>query len=152
MPRTGRDRLETTVWCAGAVKSRLMKKLSRHLPSRARLTCIASASLWVMLTTVALAMPRSFPADSYQVHLQAISDPAITIDGTTVQLAAGVLIFNGNNTTLVKGMLPADVVVRVEFNGQCQVKRMWILNEDEIIHRSFWEWLMSGSFTPPCAS
>ena len=105
-----------------------------------------------MLTTVALAMPRSFPADSYQVHLQAISDPAITIDGTTVQLAAGVLIFNGNNTTLVKGMVPADVVVRVEFNGQCQVKRMWILNEDEIIHRSFWEWLMSGSFTPPCAS
>jgi hypothetical protein len=129
-----------------------MKKTLCYPTCRARLARIASASLSVAFATVAFAMPRQFPSDSYQVHLQAVSDPAITIDGTTVQLAAGVLIFNANNATLVKGMLPADVVVRVEFNGQCQVKRMWILKDEEIIHRSFWDWLMSGSFTPPCAS
>jgi hypothetical protein len=102
--------------------------------------------------TLALALPRQFPSDSYQVKLQAVNDPAITIDGTTVQLAAGVLIFNGNNATLVKSMLAPDVIVRVQFNSQCQVRRLWILKDEEIVPVSFWQWLTSGSFTPPCAS
>jgi hypothetical protein len=129
-----------------------MQNLTPRTFSRSPLVRIGTATLLASLAALALALPRQFPGDSYQVQLQAVSDPAITIDGTTVQLAAGVLIFNANNATLVKGMLPSDVVVRVEFNGQCQVKRMWILKDEEIIHRSFWEWLTSGSFTPPCSS
>ena len=96
------------------------------------------------------ALQRVMPADSYQVTIQALNLPALTIDGTTVQLAAGALIFTPENRTITNQALTVDSIVRVEFNGNCQIKKMWLLSDDEIIHRPWWVRMFSGSFQPPC--
>jgi hypothetical protein len=93
---------------------------------------------------------RTFPADSYQVMVDAIAPPIITIDGTTVQIAAGSLIFTGDGRTITSGNLGAGILVRVEFNSQCQLKKIWVLNGDEIIPRPWWMRFYQPSFVPPC--
>jgi hypothetical protein len=96
------------------------------------------------------AQSRTIPSDTYQVKIQAINLPALTIDGTTVQLAAGALIFTPENRSITSSALTVDSVVRVEFNGFCQIKKIWVLQDSEIVHRPWWSTMFSGSFQPPC--
>ncbi len=96
------------------------------------------------------AQSRTIPSDTYQVKIQAINLPALTIDGTTVQLAAGALIFTPENRSITSSALAVDSIVRVEFNGFCQVKKIWVLQDSEIVHRPWWTTIFSGSFQPPC--
>jgi hypothetical protein len=96
------------------------------------------------------AQSRTIPSDTYQVKIQAINLPALTLDGTTVQLAAGALIFTPENRSITSSALTVDSVVRVEFNGFCQIKKIWVLQDSEIVHRPWWSTMFSGSFQPPC--
>ena len=96
------------------------------------------------------AQSRTIPSDTYQVTIQGLNLPQLTIDGTTVQLAAGALIFTPENRNITSSALTVDSVVRVEFNGFCQIKKLWVLQDSEIIHRPWWVTMFSGSFQPPC--
>jgi hypothetical protein len=97
------------------------------------------------------ASPRVFPGDSFQVMLQAVSDPYLTVDGQIVRMNAAVVIYGGTNTTIVRGALQAQTGnwVRIEFDGACNVRRVWLLNDDEIVPVSTWASLFSAGFVPP---
>jgi hypothetical protein len=110
----------------------------------------------VLLATVlagtclaASAVPRVFPQNSTQVALQAVNDPYLTVDGELVQMSQGVLIFGPTNSTVVKGALQPGVWVRIQFDPQCLVRRIWVLNEDEIVSVPIWQSLFTAGFVPP---
>lgn len=81
----------------------------------------------------ASANPRVFPANSFQVLLEAAQDPYLTVNGETVQMSAATLIFGPTNTTLVRGALQPGVWVQLQFDSQCTVRRIWVLNSDEVV-------------------
>ena len=131
---------------------RLIRNTLLNINRLAAWTCLCGTALFAYLPTAGAqsAQNRVIPADSYQVTIQALNLPTLTIDGTSVQLAAGALIFTPENRTITNSQLTVDTIVRVEFNGNCQVKKMWLLSDSEIIHRPWWTTLFSGSFQPPC--
>jgi hypothetical protein len=95
------------------------------------------------------ATPRVFPADSFQVQLTSVTDPYLTVDGELVQMTAGVLIYGPTNTTVVKGVLQPISMIRIQFDGQCLVRRVWILTDEEITTAPVWSTWFSGGFVPP---
>jgi hypothetical protein len=115
-----------------------------------RLGAIFLALLAGLFATPAFSQERMFPNDSYQVNLDAINTPYVTISGTTVQMASGILIFTEDGRTITQQQLVTDHAIRVEFNGQCQIKRMWMLKWDEAEHIPWWRRMLMGSFTLPC--
>jgi hypothetical protein len=102
-----------------------------------------------LLNTAWAQLNRTFPPNSYQVTVQAINDPYIEIDGTTVRMAPGVLIYGPTNSTIIKGNLTTSTMVRVQFDPSGDVRRIWILNPSEIVPVSLWQQYFGGSFVPP---
>jgi len=97
----------------------------------------------------AAASPRAFPSDSFQVMLTAVSDPYLTIDGTVVQMSNAVIIFGPTNTTVVHNVLQPNSWIRIQFDGACLVRRIWIINSEEVAPVPFWSGWFSSGFTPP---
>ena len=89
--------------------------------------------LMVIAALPASANPRVFPANSFQVLLEAAQDPYLTVNGETVQMSAATLIFGQTNTTLVRGALQPGAWIQLQFDSQCAVRRIWILNPDEVV-------------------
>jgi len=110
-------------------------------------------TFFLMATAAAFANanPRMFPANSFQVRLEAVEDPYITVNGEVVPMSAGTLIFGRTNSTLVRGALQAGVWIRLQFDPQCNVRRIWILNEDEIVPPPVWSrWFQNEFDQPSC--
>ena len=82
---------------------------------------------------------RQFPQNSRQVKVTAVADDAIVADGDTYHLAPGVLVFNPGNMTIVRGQLPAGTIVRIQTDLNGDVRRIWILADDEILTRPWWQ-------------
>ncbi len=57
--------------------------------------------------------------------------PHVAIDGITLALAPGGLIYDISNRTLVQGALPAEADVWYQLNGGGQVQRIYILRPEE---------------------
>ena len=81
---------------------------------------------------------RVFPQNSVQAKILQVNDPYIVADGKTLHLAPGVTIFTPTNTTLVRGALPAGAIVRIQLDFQGDVRRVWLLADDEIIEKPWW--------------
>ncbi|MGA2551359.1 MAG: hypothetical protein ABSF50_14490 [Burkholderiaceae bacterium] len=113
---------------------------------------VFAAACLLLVTLSAGALPRVFPQNSSQVELQAVSDPYLTVDGEVVQMAQGILIFGPTNSTLVRGALQPGIWIRLQFDPQCMVRRIWILNDDEVVSVPIWESLFSSGFVPPVCS
>jgi hypothetical protein len=86
---------------------------------------------------------RTFPQNSRQVKISQVADDAIVADGNTLHLAPGVIIFTTSNATLVRGMLPAGVIARVQLDFNGDVRRIWLLADDEILRRPWWQFWKS---------
>lgn len=111
-------------------------------PARARLAPHVRA--WAALVLAVLLMPfgtspaqaagpRTFPGDSVQVRIaDAGNGYVVTNDGLQLKLAAGVLIRNEENRTIVRNRLPVNVTVRMVLNRADQVQNIWVLTNDEI--------------------
>lgn len=82
---------------------------------------------------------RTFPQNSRQVKITAVADDRIVADGTELHLAPGVLIFTASNATLVQGAMPAPVIARVQIDLNGDVRRIWLLADDEILVRPWWQ-------------
>ena len=80
---------------------------------------------------------RVFPQNSRQVKITDVADDRIVADGRVLHLAPGVLIFTTTNATLVKGSMPAPVIARVQVDLNGDVRRIWLLADDEIL---VWPW------------
>jgi hypothetical protein len=106
------------------------------------------AALMAFLSCTALAVPRVFPGNSTQVALQAVNDPYLTVDGEIVQMSQGVLIFGPTNSTIVRGALQPGWI-RLQFDPQCMVRRIWVLNDEEVTSVPIWTSLFSSGFVPP---
>ena len=93
---------------------------------------------------------RTFPDTSRQVRITEAADDAIVADGARLHLAPGVVIFTPTNTTLVRGALPADVVARVQLDLNGDVRRIWLLADDEIVIPwwQFWRERPQGVIVP----
>lgn len=81
---------------------------------------------------------RTFPQNSRQVKITQVGDDAIVADGRPLHLAPGVVIFTTTNTTLVRGALPSNIIARVQVDLNGDVRRIWLLNDDEILDRPWW--------------
>lgn len=82
---------------------------------------------------------RAFPQNSRQVRITAVADNAIVADGDTLHLAPGVLVYDTIGMTVVKGSVPAGVIARVQLDLNGDVRRIWLLAEDEILVRPWWQ-------------
>jgi hypothetical protein len=112
-------------------------------------TVLAIGFLASGLATPALATPRAFPSDSFQVMLTAVSDLSLVVDGQVATMSPAAIIFGPTNTTLVRGALVAPGWIRIEFDGTCAIKRIWVLNSDEVAPVPFWTSLFGSGFVPP---
>ena len=76
---------------------------------------------------------RALPANAKRVTIgqQQYPLPYIDLGGTAVRLAAGGIIYDQNNRTIVHGALPAgaDAVYTLDINGD--IARIWILTPQE---------------------
>lgn len=95
------------------------------------------------------AAARTFPQNSRQVRITDVADDAIIADGRALPLAPGVVIFTTTNATLVKGALPAPVIARVQLDPDGAVRRIWLLADDEIFVRSWWQFWRALPQTEP---
>lgn len=82
---------------------------------------------------------RTFPQNSRQVKITAVADDAIVADGATLHLAPGVLIFTTTGATIVRSALPAGVIARVQLDLNGDVRRIWLLTDDEILTWPWWQ-------------
>jgi hypothetical protein len=120
--------------------------------SRSLTTRIAHATLAVALAASAgMAFgARVFPQNSRQVKITSVADNAIVADGDTLALPPGVLIFTPTNTTIVRSALQAPVIARVQLDLNGDVRRIWILADDEILVRPWWQfWKRSQPQSDP---
>ena len=110
------------------------------LASRSR-RAASTAAVAVLL--FAFAAPgiaaRTFPQNSRQVKITDVADDAIVADGTALHLAPGVLIYTPSNALVVKGALPTGVIARVQLDLNGDVRRIWVLADDEILVRPWWQ-------------
>ena len=82
---------------------------------------------------------RVFPQNSRQVRITAVTDDAIVADGRALHLGPGVLIFTPTNATVVRGALPTGVIARVQVDLNGDVRRIWLLADDEILVHPWWQ-------------
>ncbi len=92
----------------------------------------------LLLASVAAQAARNFPQNSVQVKITRVADDAIVADGKPLHLAPGVLIYTPANSTLVRGALPPDVIARVQLDLNGDVRRIWLLADDEIVDKPSW--------------
>ncbi len=107
----------------------------RDAPARVRL--LAAFVLCIGVTAAEAA--RTFPETSRQVKITQAADDAIVADGARLHLAPGVVIFTPSNATLVRGALPTGVIARVQLDMNGDVRRIWLLADDEILVRPWWQ-------------
>lgn len=81
---------------------------------------------------------RTFPQNSIQVKITDVTDDAIVADGKALHLAPGVLIYTSSNATLVRGALPSNSIARVQLDLNGDVRRIWLLADDEIVDKPSW--------------
>ena len=86
---------------------------------------------------------RTFPQNSRQVKITDVADDRIVADGRELRLAPGVLVFTSSNATLVKGSIPAPIIARVQIDLNGDVRRIWLLADDEILVRPWWQFWKS---------
>lgn len=109
--------------------------------------------LSVSLSAIAPAdAARTFPQNARQVRITQAADDAIVADGQSLHLAPGVLIYTPTNATLVRGALPTPVVARVQVDLNGDVRRVWLLADDEIVVRPWWQFWKSEPQSEPASS
>ncbi len=82
---------------------------------------------------------RTFPQNSRQVKITSVADDAIVADGAVLHLGPGVLIYSTSGTTMVRNALPSGVIARVQLDLNGDVRRIWLLADDEILVRPWWQ-------------
>ncbi|MGI9026773.1 MAG: hypothetical protein ACR2GP_14570 [Burkholderiaceae bacterium] len=104
----------------------------------------------LLLASIPACAGRTFPQNSVQVKITQVADDAIVADGKSLHLAPGVLIYTPSNSTLVRSALPPDVVARVQLDLNGDVRRIWLLAEDEVVDKpSWWQFWKSEKLQQP---
>jgi hypothetical protein len=93
----------------------------------------------VLLAAGVASGARTFPQNSRQVKITAVADDSIVADGDALHLGAGVLVFTQTGATVVKGALPVPVIARIQLDLNGDVRRIWLLADDEILHWPWWQ-------------
>ena len=109
--------------------------MNRPFPTLLRTLLAVSLAALCMLAWAA----RTFPQNSLQVKITDVADDRIVADGRALHLAPGVLIYTSTNATLVKDAMPAPVLARVQLDLNGDVRRIWLLADDEILVRPWWQ-------------
>ena len=113
--------------------------MNRHFPALLRAALALALVACCTLTWAA----RTFPQNSRQVKITDVADDRIVADGKVLHLAPGVIIFTASNATLVKGSMPAPVIARVQVDLNGDVRRIWLLADDEILVHPWWKFWKS---------
>lgn len=110
---------------------------------------LAAAGLVGLMSFSSAWAGRNFPPDSFQVQVEAVSEGQMVIDGVIATMAPGVVVYGPQNTTLVRSALPSGVTARIEFDGNCMIRRVWILQDEEIVPVPMYQSLLGGSTPVP---
>ncbi len=97
-----------------------------------------------LLASASAHAARTFPQNSRQVNITAVTGDSIVADGDTLHLGPGVLIYSTTGTTIVHSALPSGVIARVQFDLNGDVRRIWLLADDEILRRPWWQFWRRG--------
>ena len=87
---------------------------------------------------------RTFPQNSRQVKITDVADDAIKADGDVLHLAPGLVIFTTTGTTVIRSALPTGVIARVQLDMNGDVRRIWLLADDEILTWPWWQFWHRG--------
>lgn len=102
--------------------------------------CALCFGLWFSLVWCPGAdAARTFPQNSVQVKITEVNDAWLVADGKTLHIAPGVVIFTASNSTLVRGAMPVNVIARIQLDFQGDVRRVWLLADDEILEKPWWK-------------
>ena len=96
-----------------------------------------------LLSSQPVLAARVFPENSRQVKITAAADDTVIADGDALHLAPGVVIFTTTNATVVRGALPTPVFARVQVDLRGDVRKIWLLADDEILVRPWWQFWKS---------
>lgn len=102
------------------------------------------AAVLLVATAAPSVAARTFPQNSRQVRITDVADNAIIADGQALPLAPGVIVYTTTNATLVKGAMPTGVIARVQLDLNGDVRRIWLLADDEILVRPWWQFWERG--------
>lgn len=91
----------------------------------------ALAVLLVFSAGAALAQFRHIPPASKRGTIQHVAGMQVSIDGTTMQLAAGAQIRDANNLIVIPTALPPGTLVKYTVDAAGNVFRVWILSAQE---------------------
>jgi hypothetical protein len=89
-------------------------------------------SFFLVLSSLASAMDRPFPAQTKRGKMTPAPYPGIVIQGQSRQLAPGARIWNEDNLIQMPASLRGnDLVVNYTEDANGHIDRVWILNADE---------------------
>ena len=102
------------------------------IPCRAICLALVSASLWA---APVFAQTRSapIPEDAKRGYIRHVKEMAVTLDRKPMQLAAGAVIRDQRNLTMVPVSIPREgawAAFTLDRNGQ--VFRVWLLTPEEL--------------------
>lgn len=94
---------------------------------------------------------RPIPANAPKAKMYVESERVLNLNGRAFSLAPGGQILNEKNMITLTSALSDTYTVRVKFDNQLQIQRVWILTtaENEVDapklsgDPSFWDWLFS---------
>ncbi|KAF7600270.1 MAG: hypothetical protein CGU28_06880 [Candidatus Dactylopiibacterium carminicum] len=107
---------------------------------------------------------RTIPADAPRAEMRPVSERQIKLNTRVFALSAGAQIRSALNTLVLTSQLGSGpFIVRVQFNQQGQVHRVWILTEaeqkvnaprlsDDSIWRQLFPWLYDDTASSPAGS
>ena len=74
---------------------------------------------------------RPIPADALKAKMYVVSERVLNLNGLEYTLAPGGQIFNEKNLIVLTQALQGPYTVRVKFDAQTLVQRVWILTPTE---------------------
>ena len=101
-------------------------------PRTRRILAILAATPLILAPGWAAALEREFPINSRLVKIQSVNDPFLTASGKRYHMPPGLLIFNSNNTTIVRNALPTGISARIQLDLNGDLRRIWILTPEEL--------------------
>ncbi len=96
-----------------------------------RLPAILVAALLAAGLGTAGAQLRTVPADAKRGTLGPLQGMTVTLDGRTIELAAGAQIRDAENRIVLPTALPANQLVKYQLAADGKLFRAWILTPQE---------------------
>lgn len=88
-------------------------------------------SLVLSAAVTAQVLVRPIPANAPKAKMYVVSERVLNLNGLEFTLAPGGIIYSDKNLIVLTSALPDTYPVRVSFDNQGMLRRVWILTAEE---------------------